>query len=71
MYPNPHITAGTIINATYNEEFDWNWNLHFRLESLIDMNFDGIQDDDTDYGHDESWNVGFSDMFEDQNICLK
>ena len=35
------------------------------------MNFDGIQDDDTDYGHDESWNVGFSYMFEDKDVCLK
>ena len=35
------------------------------------MNFDGIQDDDTDNRHDESGIVRLSDMFEDVNVSLK
>ena len=35
------------------------------------MNFDGVQDDDTDDWHHESRKVGLSDVFEDVNVGLK
>lgn len=40
------------VKLTYNKQLYWHWNLQFGLKSLIDVNFDGVQNDDADNGHD-------------------
>ena len=56
---------------TYHNKFNRNWYLEFRLEPLIDVNFNGIQNNDTGNRHDQGRNVCLSNVLEDQDIRLK
>ena len=60
-----------IIGPTYDKELYWDWNLHLILKPLVDVNFNGVQDDDTDNRHDESGIVRLCDVFEDVDVRLK